>query len=103
MINCDELTQKRSTYYVFKDEVNNIALELDKIIEELESPISKVAEGYILNDEKADAYKLEHLKDLIKEKRDLLKYQTLPAIENKIEKLGQEIETALEAKLSEMV
>ncbi len=99
----DILFQKRSKYYAFKENVNSVALGLDNIIEELEKPISKIVDGYVLNEEKADANKLEQLKNTIKEKRDLLKYQTLPAIDNKIERLGREIDTALEKELSEMV
>lgn len=96
MSSSQELIKKRSKYYAFKENINSLAIQINKGMQELESPIIQTSENYKINDENGDKKKLESCQTKLREKYNLLMNQTMPAIDNKINRLNREIEEALQ-------
>lgn len=95
MSKSSDLSNKRSVYYAFKENITNIASQIKSVIDEAENPIKNISEAYIIDEESGDKYKLKQTQSELKEKYSLLTSQTIPAIDSKINSLTREIEAAL--------
>ena len=95
MSKSSDLSNKRSIYYAFKENINNTASQKKSIVDELDSPIKSIVETYIIDEDSGDKYKLKRIQAELKEKYNLLITQTIPAIETKISSITKEIEAAI--------
>ncbi len=96
MANSYELIQKRSEYYAFKENVKELANRIKATIDELYSPVSQIAENFTVDGESGDTYKLKKYQEQLIDSYNNLINLTIPSIENRINYLTSEIETALE-------
>ena len=95
MATSTELIQKRSEYYVFIEQLNNVVLNLKKAIDNLNTPINKIKENYSINNESGDKNKLSKIQQSLNNKYSTLTTVIIPSVNSQIENLSKAIETAL--------
>lgn len=90
-----DLMSERSRYYTFKDQVSNLASELLVSYNNLYKVSQHIKETYQVNNDSGDRGKFKISCNALKSKYDLLVNSTIPAINNKIDELDSQINTAL--------
>ncbi len=90
-----DLMAERSRYYTFKDQVSNLARELLVSYNNLYKVSQHIKETYQVNNDSGDRGKFKNSCNALKSKYDLLVNSTIPAINNKIDELDSQINTAL--------
>ena len=89
-----DLINKRSVNYAFKDNIVSLIESIKLAYEALENSQINLSESYVINDEIGDRRKLKEIIDILKEKYNILKTITLPAIDSDISGISVSIETS---------
>jgi phosphoenolpyruvate carboxylase len=89
-----QLRNERSKYYVFREQINTLCTKLLENYNQYYSVHEKINEVYQINDASAENGKLQKDAKKLKESYDLLRNQTLPSIDRKIDQLSIRIREA---------
>lgn len=91
----DILTRERQKYSNLLEDVRTTCRHLKKGISKLDSVSNKVIKGYSIDDVSADRNYLEKTKEKAEDLYHQLKETVIPAIEQKIHKLSDDISDAI--------
>ncbi len=89
------LRRKRENYDQMLSNMIRVQQRLQRGIEKLDSVANKVITGYSIEEESADQNKLQNYKEEAKNLRNQLINIIIPALENKIGQLNEQISDAL--------
>lgn len=91
-----ELQNERSRYYVLRDKIKLICNHLNNSRDDIKEAAKQLEQFYLINEEVADYEKLNTIASNTSTIKDILINKIIPAINNKINQLNNEIDKASE-------
>lgn len=86
-----ELEYERNKYYRLLDDINSIYTDIENCIDDLDSADLELYKYYLVNDESTDDKKINNTISNLTSTNEVLKNTIIPAINNKIAQLNDDI------------